>query len=188
MRGKKKFAIFSAVCVILLIGLVLIDQYTKLLAIDKLKDSESYVFIEGILNFTYVENPGAAWGSLSGKVNLLMVVTVLLMPLFIYVYFRAEAMRKHCKKSRILSLLQVNMTFLMAGAIGNFIDRISYGYVVDFIQVRFIDFPVFNIADCYITVGSIVFCIILLFKFNEEEIDILLKGYKKAKKSESIQE
>ena len=70
------------------------------------------------------------------------------------------------------------MILLLSGAIGNFIDRIIKGYVVDFFQFTFIDFPVFNVADCYITIGAVLFIIIYMFLLKDEDISLLFKGEK----------
>lgn len=171
---------------VLFIALIAFDQFTKVLACNHLKGNESVIVIDNIFSLTYVENEGAAWGVLSGRVNILMIVTLLLMPLFAYIFIRAHQAKKIMpEKTKIWSGIMYIMVFLLAGAIGNFIDRLVNGYVVDFFEATFIDFPVFNVADCYITVGEIVFCIVVFFLLKEDEFDILIRG-KKAVKDEEI--
>lgn len=143
-----------------------IDQYTKRLAVIHLKEGKAFILIKNILSFSYLENSGAAWGVLSGKITLFAIFTCILIILIILIMFRLERMAGI--KYRIL---QLDMVVLLAGAVGNLADRLINGYVVDFIKTDFIDFPVFNIADCYVTLAMIVLTIFLLFFMKEDELD-----------------
>lgn len=172
---------------ILFVILTAADRITKIMAYNNLKDNDSVVVIKGFLSFTYVENKGAAWGIMSGRINLLAIATIIIIPFLIFLFIRAWKSKKYfdLKKSRYLTILQLDMILLLAGAVGNFIDRILMGFVVDFFQFTFIDFPVFNVADCYITAGAFIFVIIYIFVFkSDEDIDIILKGKKASSKKE----
>lgn len=169
--------IYTAIGVL---GLVMADQLSKLLAISNLQNNDSIVLIKGFFSLTYVENKGAAWGVLSGRLSILVIITIILIPLFLFGMIKLKKNKEllNTSKHKTIMLLHFDMILLLAGAIGNFIDRILKGYVVDFFQFTFIDFPVFNVADCYITVGAVIFIIIYIFMLKEEDISILLKGKK----------
>lgn len=172
----KNSLIFRIVMLAALCLLTTFDRLTKVWAVSSLKGSDSIEVIKGFLSFTYVENRGAAWGVLSGRINILVIITLLTIPLFIYLIYRAERSRSilEQKKLKYLRLFELDMILLTAGAVGNLIDRIAAGYVVDFLQFTFIDFPVFNAADCYITVGAVLFVILYLFLLGDDDMSIVL--------------
>ena len=170
---KNKLILF-----IMAVSFVVIDQLTKLIVFERLKDNDSIVVIKNILNFTYVENRGAAWGMLSGRMNILVLITIIVIPLLLIGLRNTFTAISHTKNKVPFYLLQVVLVMIISGALGNFIDRIVRGFVVDFIQVTFMDFPVFNIADCFITVGAVLFIIDYGFFIKEEEFDIIIKGKK----------
>lgn len=174
ITGKRiiRKGIAYAVLIFILFG---IDQYTKHLAVIHLKDGKDFVLIKNILSFSYLENTGAAWGVLSGKITLFAVFTCILIMLVILIILRLERMGGI--KYR---MLQLDMVVLLAGAIGNLADRLINGYVVDFIKTDFINFPVFNIADCYVTLSMIILIVFLLFFMKEDELDNIF--YLKTKK------
>lgn len=160
--------------------LVIPDQLSKAMAVTKLKNSDSVTVIKGFFDLTYVENKGAAWGVLSGRMSILVIITIILIPLFVFCMHKINKNKKLLDSSKLkgVALLHFDMILLLSGAIGNFIDRIIKGYVVDFFQFTFIDFPVFNVADCYITIGAVLFIIIYMFLLNDEDISLLFKGEK----------
>ena len=136
---------FQAISVAAIILLTIIDRLTKYIVISTVKINGPEEFLFGLFQFRYVENTGAAFSSFSDKTEILTIVT-----LIIILFCLALLL------SKIIKPLFVNVCLLLvtAGGIGNVIDRICYGYVVDFIEPLFIDFAVFNIADCFITVGA----------------------------------
>ena len=150
----------------LLIVLVLIgfDQWTKYLAKIKFADGDSFTILPKVLKFIYHENDGAVWGIMSGKIPFLAIVTVIALLVLGYLYFKIPDTK------RFIPLTYVTL-FIVAGAIGNFIDRVIFGFVTDFIYFELIDFPVFNVADIYITVSVFVFAVLTLFYYKEEEFD-----------------
>lgn len=170
-RITRKFILYAALIFILFA----IDQYTKQLAVIHLKDGKDFILIKNILSFSYLENTGAAWGVLSGKITLFAAFTCILILLILLIMIRLERMGgiKYC-------LLQFDMAILLAGAIGNLADRLINGYVVDFIKTDFMNFPVFNVADCYVTLSMIILIIFLLFFMKEDELDNIF--YLKRKK------
>ena len=134
--------------------IIIIDQLTKILAAVNLSFTTKISLIPGIINLVYLENTGAAFSILSDKVEILGVISVLFcIALIVYAY-----------KKRPESVLQrISLTLIFAGAAGNAIDRIARGYVIDFIETAFMDFPVFNIADIAITVGAALLIIHVIF-------------------------
>lgn len=161
--NKVKRYLIGIISVLLL---VVFDQYTKYLAVIKLKDKEPFILIDGVLQFNYLENTGAAWGILSGKKILFVIVTSLILVFLIYFFVKMPLEKKY-------NPLKVLTIILIAGAIGNLIDRIRLNYVVDFIYFNLINFPIFNIADCYVTVSVILLIILYSFKYNDNDFDFL---------------
>lgn len=148
--------VISLISVAALVG---IDQLIKYLVVLYLKPVSSVEVIEGVLNFTYVENSGAAFGSFSAYTAVLTVVSVVL--LFITIFFLVT------KKSGS-RFVDVCLLLMISGGIGNIIDRIRLHYVVDFIEPVFVDFAVFNFADCLVTVGAIALMIYLFWGMFKE--------------------
>lgn len=137
----------------LMVGLLVIcDQLTKYMVVDFIKPVESIPVIDNLLNFTYLENRGAAFGILQNQRWIFIVVTSLIIFVFIYIFAKYEV------KSKILYWA---MILIVAGGIGNLIDRVFLGYVVDFISVSFFP-PIFNFADCCVTVGACLLPIAVL--------------------------
>lgn len=172
---KQLWILFTFIGVL---GLVILDQASKAMAVTNLKNNDGITIIKNFFSLTYVENKGAAWGVLSGRMSILVIITIVLIPLFIFGMIKLNKNKELLESSKLkaVSILHFDMILLLSGAIGNFIDRIVNGYVVDFLQFTFIDFPVFNVADCYITVGAAIFIIIYLFMLKDEDINILIKG------------
>jgi signal peptidase II len=171
MENKKSGGVSTAVwTVFLIIVLLALDQYTKLLAVQKLEHHADYEFLKGILSFTYLENSGAAWGMMQGKIPFFILFTAVFVLLILAVMVRVYHLQVQEQKT-IYFVWRMDACLLIAGALGNLIDRIARGYVVDFIKTDFMDFPVFNVADCYVTVAVAVLIILVLFFTKEEEMD-----------------
>lgn len=152
--------------VILVIVAVLIDQYTKYLAVTHLKDGPAFVLLDNVFELNYLENRGAAFGLLQNRQIFFVCVAILIFAFILYCYVRIP------KTGRYLPLRLCGI-FIVAGAAGNLIDRIRLGYVVDFFYFRLIDFPVFNVADIYVTVSFAVLLILIFFRYKEEELEFL---------------
>ena len=139
------------------------DQVTKYLAVLKLKGKTPQELIPGVLGLSYVENRGMSFGLLQGQRWLFVVLTVLICLFLIHVYFCIPEKKR-------FNALSFSILLIFAGAVGNFIDRVRQGYVVDFLELRFISFPVFNVADCFITWTAVILALILLFYYKDEEL------------------
>ncbi len=143
-------------------ALVSLDQVTKWLAVLFLKNAETVTVIPSVLGFTYVENRGAAFGILQGQRWLFLALTGVIMIAILWLVLFG--------KFRSFRWFTVSATLIVAGGIGNFIDRLIHGYVVDFIQVQFFEFPVFNVADCFVVVGSVLLLIFFFFLYDEHPV------------------
>lgn len=156
----------------MVILLVWFDQFTKKLAVDKLMNKEPFTIIKGVLEFDYLENRGVAFGMFQGQRFLILIVGVIVIVGLLFLLIKMPQGRK-------FTIFHVIIAFIMAGGIGNIIDRTNLGYVIDFISFVLIDFPIFNVADCYVTCGVIAMCIMILFVFKEDDLEFL--SFKKSK-------
>ena len=152
-----------------LILLIAPDQIVKQWVMAVLKPGGPIVFIPGVLELTYVENRGAAFGILQNRQWFFVVVTVAVLAGVLWIYPRIP------EKRRFLPL-RLCACFIAAGAIGNMIDRISRGYVVDFIYFRLINFPVFNVADIYVTCSAFALAFLFLFYYKDQELNEIISG------------
>jgi len=146
------FALFAA-------GIVAADQFTKYLTVANLALGERAPFIPGLLRFTYIQNTGAAFSSFEGQQWLFALIFVVFTCLVIWEY------RK--KSMPFSSFERWCIAAIYGGGLGNMIDRVRLGYVVDMIETEFMEFPVFNVADCFITCGCIAMMVSLIL-FNKE--------------------
>lgn len=146
---------------------VIADQITKYQAVAHLKGKESFVLIKGVLEFSYLENAGAAFGSFQGMQIPLILVTLVIIGVLLWKLYRLPQNRRYVP-IRLVGI------FLISGAVGNLIDRVKNHYVVDFIYFVPIDFPKFNVADCYVTLSVIALILLLLFYYKEDERDTIL--------------
>ena len=140
--------------------IAVLDQTAKLFAAGLLPSVKTIPLIKDIFHLTYVENTGAGFGVFAGFTWLLTALTVLVI-LAVVIYYVVKRPTNR--------LLVTALTFMMGGAVGNLVDRIRLGYVIDFFDVRLIDFPVFNIADCFITVGAVLFAVYVIFLSDKKE-------------------
>lgn len=143
---------------------ILIDQCTKMLAVAHLKGQEAFLIIPHVFELQYLENHGAAFGILQNKRGFLLIITICILAAVMFLY------RKIPAKKRFLPL-HIVMILIAAGAIGNMIDRMVHGYVVDFLYFSCIQFPIFNIADCYVVIAAIIAVILIGFYYKEEDLD-----------------
>ena len=150
--------------IISILALISIDQITKFIAKTNLVGSPK-VLIDGVLELRYVENSGAAFGILGGAMWLFYLITFIVLAAIIFIYIKVLS-RKGFLPLRILSV------FIFAGAVGNFIDRIRLGYVVDFVYISLINFPVFNIADIFVSWSAVLVLILLIFKYKDSDFKL----------------
>ena len=140
-------------------GIVAADQITKVLTVARIALYQDVEFLPGFLGFTYVQNTGAAFSSFEGQQWLFALIFLLFTAGVIYEYFK--------NTMGFTTFERWCIAAVYGGGLGNMIDRIRLGYVVDMIETRFMEFPVFNVADCFITCGCILVMISLCF-FNKE--------------------
>ena len=134
---------------LIMVGMVFADQITKWLAVILLKGKESFPLWEGVFHFTYVENTGAAFGILKDQRWVFMILSTVMIAAFL-VYFVTQYKNTD-------NLFRAAVSMVIAGGIGNMIDRSTLGYVVDFLDFTLIDFAVFNVADSFVCVGAGLF-------------------------------
>ena len=147
---------------IIILGLIL-DRVSKIYAINNFIENP----ISGkILNFTYLENRGAAFGILQNNRFFFLILTIAIVGFLIYYFI------KNYKKNN--KFLNIAIAFIIAGALGNFYDRLFNAYVVDFIEFAFVKFPVFNVADIFVTLGSGLLIIYMIFFDQGEKIKWVL--------------
>lgn len=140
-------------------GLVIIfDQWVKFWTVNTFSLGESTSVIPGFLSFTYVKNTGAAWSILEGQMWFFFIITIVAVIAILYLLY------KHLQAS---SWFTVGLSLTLAGAVGNFIDRMRQGFVVDTFQFDFINFPIFNIADMALVCG--VICIFIYMILDEKD-------------------
>ena len=131
------YFLFSA----LVIGL---DQWVKFWIVSNFALGDTQNIIPNILSFTYVQNTGAAWSIFEGQMGFFTVITLIAVAVVTYLLVRYRNENK---------LFTIGLALVLAGAIGNFIDRVRLGYVVDMFQTDFMNFPIFNVADMSLCIG-----------------------------------
>ena len=141
---------------------LILDQLTKHMAVLYLKDSPARVIIEGVFELQYLENRGAAFGMMQNMQYFFVVGAVLVCAVVVFLYFRMPDTSRYIP-------LRICAVLLCAGAVGNMIDRIRLNYVIDFFYFKLIDFPIFNVADCYVVIACIAFALLILFYYREED-------------------
>jgi len=146
------YSLFAAV-------IVAADQFTKYLTVANIALYEDIPFIPGFLGFTYVQNTGAAFSSFEGQQWLFALVFAVFTGMIFWEYFK--------KPMGFTGFERWCIAAVYGGGLGNMIDRVRLGYVVDMIETKFMEFPVFNVADCFITCGCIALMVSLIF-INKE--------------------
>lgn len=150
---KRQYVILI-VAVLVLLGL---DQLIKWWALENLAGNPSIDIIPGVFRLSYVENRGAAFGILQGKTIFLAIMSLIIVVALVYFY-------RCIPQSKGYWMLRTAYILILAGALGNQIDRLFRGYVVDMFEFYWFRFPVFNMADCFIVVGGIAVLLIALIR------------------------
>lgn len=171
MKNKKKVKIIL-LDLLFLILLVALDQYTKYIAVQKLKNKPAFNIINGVLEFNYLENRGAAFGMLQNQKVFFVFVAVIFLCVIAYVLIKVPLGKKYNR-------IHVLLVMIAGGAIGNLIDRLRLDYVVDFIYIVLINFPIFNVADMYVTFSTVLLIIQVLFVYKENDFNFLSFKQKK---------
>lgn len=154
--------------IVLFIILIVIDRATKIWAVERLMDKEAIPLIPKVLELYYLPsgNTGAAFGILTGHRTLFLIISTVVIAAIVYIIWNMPSDRKY-------KMIEIFMVFIAAGGAGNMIDRVMQGYVVDFIYISCINFPIFNVADMYVSVCTVLLAVIMLFKFGEEDYNHL---------------
>ena len=150
--------------ILIIAASVLVDQITKLLAAGNMALYDSVTVIPHVFSFTYIHNYGAAWGLFSEHRWVFLILTgiaLIVLPILLYRY-------RH-----LPFLFGFSLSLIIGGAIGNMIDRLFRGYVIDFLEFTFIDFPVFNVADIYITCACVLLAFLMLFYYKDSDFGSL---------------
>ena len=164
---RKKQRIFSFIQLFVAVALLTgFDQLTKLLAVKNLKGKADIPLIPDVLYLQYLENRGAAFGIFQDRKIFLVLLTSLILVGVCYVLWKIPADKKYI-------YLKLLCFLITAGGIGNLIDRVRLDYVIDFIYFAPIDFPVFNVADIYVSVGMVFLFTVVLFYYKDEDFEFL---------------
>lgn len=165
MNKKFKLYLFP----IFIIGLLTaIDQFTKFLITKNFKLYDSKPVIKDVFSITYIRNKGVAWGLFQGKRAVFLIITLIVLIFCFYIYAKLPEGKRYLP-------LRICIITLVSGALGNMIDRIKLGYVIDFFDFELINFPVFNVADIYVTLTMIALVILIFFVYTDEELEVIFK-------------
>lgn len=156
----------------LFVILVIADQLTKHLAVVRLKNQAAYNLINGILEFNYLENRGAVFGVLQNQKYFFVFVALIFIGVIVFVLIKVPTQKKYYS-------LNILLVMIAAGAVGNMIDRVRYDYVVDFIYLVCIQFPIFNVADIYVTTATVILVFQILFVYKTNDFNFLSFNPKK---------
>ena len=148
--------------------LILLDQGTKLWALASLKPIHNMTLVEGFMDLTFVENRGVAFGMFSGQRWFILLLTGIIAVGLIWFYVSMPKKKEYFP-------LRVSLVLVLSGAIGNIIDRLFRGYVVDFFEFTFFEWPVFNVADIYVVVGVILLALMIVFVVKDEDLELKKK-------------
>ena len=153
---------YIGISLFITIVILILDQITKFIVASSMKVGETFEVIPNFLNITSHRNDGAAWGILSGKMSFFFIITIIILVVLIVFYI---------KEAKNNLLMQIAISLLFAGALGNFIDRVLHGEVVDFVDTYIFgyNFPIFNVADSSLTIGVLLIIIALLTDMKKEE-------------------
>ncbi len=142
--------------------LVAVDQITKHAAQKQLRDSKPLSIIDGVFELCYLENRGSAFGILQGQKTFFIITAVLVLIAVPYIYAKIPLTKRFW-------YLRVIAVLFLSGAVGNAVDRVLHGYVIDFYYFSFIDFPIFNMADIYVTVATFAMILLILFYYEDDD-------------------
>jgi len=163
---KKRKTILLAIDLAAMALLTYFDQLTKNLAVLYLKGKPEIPILRDVLVLQYLENKGAAFGMLQNQKIFFIFIEVLILFVIGFVLIKMPSHKKY-------NLMHVILVLVAGGAIGNMIDRMAQDYVVDFIYFVLIDFPIFNVADIYVTCATVLFVVTVLFYYKEEDFSFL---------------
>ena len=160
MKQKRSFFTSFLIGFVILVGL---DQWTKGLAVKHLMNQPPFVIWDGVFELLYSENRGAAFGMMQGKQFFFFLIALVVLAAVVYLLWKMPVPARYMP-------MAVCLMMVSAGAVGNMIDRIGQGYVVDFLYFKLINFPIFNVADCYVTISAFLLILLVFFYYREEEM------------------
>lgn len=166
--------------------LICLDQYAKYIVVSRLELFTYHPLLGDVFGLFYLENRGMAWGLFQNRQIMFLILTIIILAFLGYCYVKLE-------KDPKFRSLAISIQFLIAGAIGNMIDRIFHGdilfqgAVVDFFYIKCIDFPVFNIADMYVTFSIVIIGCLLLFRYKEQDFEGLFFFTRKKEVSSDLE-
>jgi len=143
---------FMPIYVLLVFAVVLLDQSLKFYVLGNISLGHSEVLVDNWLSLAHIRNYGAAWSILQGQQWLFTIISVIAIAVVIYYFIKLWKNWGYA----------LGLTLILGGTIGNFIDRLRLGYVIDMFELDFINFPIFNVADCALTVGVIIILLVML--------------------------
>lgn len=163
---KKRKRFITIVNIIVMIFCVVSDRALKIYSTKKLKDHPNKPIINGILELRYLENSGAAFGLLEGQKSFFILVAIIILLVIFYAMYNMPGKRRFYPGNVALALIA-------GGAMGNLIDRILYSTVQDMIYFSVIRFPIFNLADFFITIGTVSLLLLILHLYKEDDLNFL---------------
>lgn len=170
--GKRKTLKFHVFFWMGTLALLALDRFSKALAVEHLKGHAPIPILKNVFCLQYLENRGAAFGILQGQKIFFELLAIAVFAIVLLFYLRLPMRPKYYP-------LYIAMSLLLSGGGGNFIDRVLRNYVVDFFYFELIDFPIFNVADIYVTCSVILFLFLFLFYYKEEDIGQMTGTVKK---------
>ncbi|MBQ8327384.1 MAG: signal peptidase II [Lachnospiraceae bacterium] len=170
-KHKKKFIIIDMV---LLVIFALIDQVSKFYIVNNLSlpTKESIVIFPNVLELRYQENYGGAWGILENQLFFFVAVTSIIAMIIVYLIIKMPNDKKY-------NMFHIALAMMMSGALSNLADRLMNGYVIDFIYFKAIQFPIFNLADVFVTIAAIILLFLFFFIYKEDDLNFLNMKQKK---------
>ncbi len=160
--NKRSIVIRNIFCLVIVAALVALDQLTKAAVVANLKGKADFAIIKGVLELQYAENRGAAFGIFQNRQLPITILSLLIAGGLLFL-FETTPYKKRMRPALVCYAV------IMAGAIGNMIDRIKQSYVVDFIYFKIINFPNFNVADICVTCGCAVLIVLFMFYYKEDD-------------------
>lgn len=167
--SDKTIKIRPLISALIIALLVVIDQISKVIAYNTLAvNGNASTIKNAVFSFYYVENTGISFSMLNSKMTLIIIITTIILICLLYVLVKTP-------KTLYYMPFSITLSVIVAGAIGNLYDRIFRGYVIDFIMLEFINFPVFNFADICVCVGLLVLVILIFFRYKDKDFEFIFK-------------
>lgn len=167
--SDKTIKIRPLISALIIALLVVIDQISKVIAYNTLAvNGNASTIKNAVFSFYYVENTGISFSMLNSKMTLIIIITTIILICLLYVLVKTP-------KTLYYMPFSITLSVIVAGAIGNLYDRIFRGYVIDFIMLEFINFPVFNFADICVCAGLLVLVILIFFRYKDKDFEFIFK-------------